>query len=144
MRVVIEGRVEGSGVKESLDKDCERRLEEGIAALTIGVIYPTELRNSSFARLEENMRKAELPIKVYTEAGPIGWLVSNFSGLSSTLRTAYEALVKEDVVNEAVRELAESIDDASSRLSSSRGTDERLRELLVLPVSEEEVDEDAE
>jgi hypothetical protein len=142
-RIVIEGRTDGSTIKESLDEDCERRLEEGIAALIMGVVYPTQLRNSEFAKLDENMRNAEMQLKVYTEAGHIGWLVSDFSGLSSTLRTAYEALVREDVVNEAVMELSDSIEDASSRLSSP-GTEERLRELLVVPSGEEEIDEDVE
>ncbi len=141
VRVVIEGRIQGSGVKESLDRDCERRLEEGIAALTVAVVYPIPLRTSTFSELEKEMRGADLSIKVYTEAGHVGWMVTDFGGLSSTLRTAYEALVKEDVVNEAVMELGESIDDASLQLSVSRGTEERLRKLLVLPSAEEEVDE---
>lgn len=141
MRVVIEGRVDGTGVRESLDKDCKKRLEEGIASLTVGVVYPSDLRNAGFSKLEEEMRQAKLDVKVYTEAGSIGWVGSDFSGLSATLRTAYENLVKEDVVNEAVRELGAAIEDASSDLSGSRGTGERLREMLVVP-SVEEDDED--
>lgn len=84
------------------------------------------------------MRRATLVIKVYSEAGQIGWLDSNYSGLSATLRTAYENLVREDVVNQAVEELGGSIEDAAADLATSPGTAQRLRNLLVLPSSEEE------
>ena len=49
------------------------------------------------------------------------------------LRICYESLVNEDVVNTTVEELKQSIEMASIDLSSSAGTDGRLKQLLVLP-----------
>lgn len=46
VRVVLEGRTgDQRSVRERLERDCRRRIEEGVAAIAIGVIYPPELRH---------------------------------------------------------------------------------------------------
>jgi hypothetical protein len=138
VRVVLEGKIaDKANVRGALEKDCFGRIEEGIAALAIGIVYPTELRHSDWAALEQNMRNTMFQVKIFTEAGGGEWVDSNLEGLSAILRRAYESLVHEDVVNGAVEELRQSIEAASATLSGSPGTAQRLRVLLMVPRAEE-------
>jgi len=134
VRVVLEGRTDNrANVKTTLETDCIRRIEEGIASIVIGILYPPELRNSDWANLDQIFLSTTFQIKVFSEAEQGDWINSNLDGLSATLRRAYESLVQEDVVNLAVEELQQSIETASRELAMSPGTERRLRELLVLP-----------
>jgi len=144
VRVVLEGRIaDQANVHNTLEADCLRRIEEGIAAIAIGIIYPPELRRAEWATLEQTLRKSTLRIKVFSEARIGEWVDSDLEGLSAVLRRAYESLVHEDIVNTAVEELRQSIEAASRDLSRSPGTAERLRNLLVMPYGKEvdQVDE---
>jgi len=144
VRVVLEGRIaDRANVQDTLERDCLKRIEEGIAAIAIGIIYPPNLRYSDWATLEQTLRTTTLRIKVFSEAGRGEWTDSDIEGLSAILRRAYESLVHEDVVNAAVEELRQSIEVASRELSSSPGTAERLRDLLVIP-RRQRVDQNAE
>jgi hypothetical protein len=144
VRVILEGRIaDRANVEETLEKDCLKRIEEGIAAIAIAIIYPPELRHSAWATLERTLQTATFRIKVFSEAGRGEWIESDFDGLSAVLRRAYESLVHEDVVSAAVNELSQSIETTSRQLSGYPGTAERLRKLLVLP-RKLEVDENEE
>ena len=141
VRVILEGRIGNkSAIFRQLERDCERRIEEGLAAIVIAIIYPPELRHSEWEQLEQDLQEKIFQIKVFSEAGAGIWSGSDFEGLSAVLRRAYETLVNEDVVSASVEELKESIELASRELSKSPGTAGRLRRILVLP-SEEEVEE---
>jgi hypothetical protein len=139
VRVILEGKIgDTPNTKQLLEEKCQERIEEGIAAITIGVIYPPELRYVNWPQLEEGVRTSPFAIKVFTESGSGNWTTSNLEGLSAVLRRAYESLVSENVVNSAVDELRSTIEIAARRLANSRGTEERLKKLLVLPHNEEE------
>jgi len=143
VRVVLEGRVDDrANVKKTLETDCTRRVEEGIASIVIGILYPAGLRNADWADLEQNLLTTALRIKVFSEAEQGDWAESNLDGLSAVLRRAYESLVQEDVVNLAVEELRQSIETVSRQLSMSSGTEGRLRALLVLPRRQEDEQDD--
>jgi hypothetical protein len=134
VRVVLEGRIEERpNVRDTLERDCIKRLEEGIAAIVIGILYPPELRNADWAALEQKLQSARLRIRVFIEAGSGDWVESNAEGLSAVLRRAYESLVREDVVNVAVEELRNGIETASQALAHFPGVAQRLRGILVLP-----------
>lgn len=144
IRVVLEGRVaDQANVERTLERDCLRRIEEGIATIAIGIVYPPELRYSAWATLEQTLQTITFRIKVFSEAERGEWIDSDLDGLSAVLRRAYESLVHEDAVNAAVEELRQSIEDASRQFSGSPGTAERLRNLLVIP-RKQEVDENEE
>lgn len=141
VRVVLEGRIaDRANVERTLEQDCLRRIEEGIAAIAIGIIYPSELRHSAWATLEQTLQKVAFRIKIFSEAETGQWTNSDLDGLSEVLRRAYESLVHENAVDAAVEELRQSIEVASRQLSGSPGTAERLRSLLVVP-RKREVDE---
>jgi hypothetical protein len=138
VRVVIEGKIADKvNARELLEKDCLRRIEEGIAALAVGIVYPSALRHANWVSLEQDLQRATFQVKVYSEGGGNEWIETNIEGLSATLRRAYESLVKEDVVNAAVDELRQGIEAAAVALSSSQGTAERLKGLLMQPTRQE-------
>jgi hypothetical protein len=138
VRVIIERRIGSQrGRIRQLEHDCQRRIEEGIATIVIGVIYPHDLRHAKWAELQQTLRETTLRIRVFSEAGESSWLDSDFDGLSAILRRAYEVLVDEDVVSASVQELREGIEAASRELAGSPGTMERLRNILVMPLSQE-------
>jgi len=138
VRVVLEGRIaDRPNVEGTLETDCLRRIEEGIASIAIAVRYPPELRYSDWVTLEEKLRTVTFRIKVFSEAGAGEWIDSDLEGLSAILRRAYESLVHEDIVNASVEELRQSIEVASRQLAASPGTAGRLRNLLVVPRRQE-------
>jgi hypothetical protein len=138
VRVVLEGRVaDRSNVQVTLENDCLRRIEEGIAAIAIAIRYPRELRYSDWDKLEQKLRTVTFRIRVFSEAGAGEWIDSDLEGLSAVLRRAYESLVNEDLVNASVEELRQSIEAASRQLAGSPGTAGRLRNLLVVPRRQE-------
>jgi len=145
IRVVIEGKIgDQPAVAQQLEDKCEERLEEGIAAIAIGVIYPPEVREAGdLGDLERRLAAADLRIRVFTEAGGGDWVSSDVNGLAHMLKVAYESLVHEDVVKSAVDALETAIDGAVRRLSSTQAIVERLRPLLVLPKTGEEAADDA-
>ena len=138
VRVILEGRTnDRANIKNTLESDCLKRIEEGLASLVIGVLYPVELKTTSWETLEQAFLSTIFSIKVFSEVEQGDWADSNLEGLAALLRRAYESLVKEDVVNAAVEELQESIEIATRDLAMSPGTAERLREILILPKGEE-------
>jgi hypothetical protein len=138
VRVVIEGKINDSAnIKAALERACIKRIEEGIASIVIGVLYPPELRTVDWANIEQVFLATAFSIKVFSETEQGDWTSSKLDGLSAVLRRSYESLVQEDVVTAAVDELRDSIETATGDLALSPGTAERLREILVLPKRQE-------
>jgi len=138
VRTVIEGRIgQTSGVKGSLHDDCMKRIEEGIAPLSIAVAYPDGISSaSSLSGIGDNLLAADLEINVLTEAGAQGWRQGNVNELANLLRRAYQELVGEDVVEASVDALDGAIDGFVDNLSSTenlKGTENRLREVVIVP-----------
>jgi hypothetical protein len=134
-RIVLEGKVERQGVEESLDEACRNRVEEAIAAICIGVIYPMELRDSPWEIIDRALGSSVLKIKVYTATREIDWAESDLNGLAEVLRRGYETLISEDIVENAVTLLSNTIESCVGALAAYRGTEGRLREILVVPKS---------
>jgi len=134
MRVVLEGKVfDTKNAIKILEADCRRRIQEGIAGLVIGILYPPELRNVEWSELEHTMVEKTFKIRVFSESDEGNWADSDFDDISAILRRTYNSLINENVVDSAVDELRGGIEEATQRLSSSPGTEGRLKELLILP-----------
>ena len=133
--VVIEGRVsDTTAVRRALESRCRTRIEEGIGAIVIGVMYPPEVRQSrNLTELERAIEAAELSIKVFTEGEEIDWVLAGINDLAQILQHGYENLIKEDVVEAAVEQLREVIESVVPLLATHSATEERLREILVVP-----------
>ena len=111
LRTAIEGEVsdqpnaEGNAVRSA-----RKRVLDGIAHIGIAVIYPESLRKLGFAALKSKIVDAKLQIAVITEAGETGFTEGNVDYLEQALKAAYDQLVKEDVVAQAVALLNEGIE----------------------------------
>ena len=136
--VVIEGRIgDKPGVEQSLDADCPRRIEDGLAAVVVGVVYPKAVRTApTLLAVEEILSQTELKAKVFSDAGTTEWTSTDLDGLASLLGRTYESLVKDSVVDTLVGRLNDAIEVASHKLARSAGTADRLREVLVVPKSD--------
>jgi len=147
IRTTIEGRIaDVAGVESSLAADASRRVDEGISQICIAVIYPSSLRNSTtFEQLQEAMRSCMLRLRVFTEGERGDWTEASVDGLADVLRRAYDSLVRQDVLDAAVVELGNAIEDSCDGLLESPASAEILREILELKAtsskSEEEDDE---
>lgn len=138
VRTVIEGRIGRTGaVKSSLAEDSRKRIEEGIAPLTVAVAYPDGIHTAAtLDELEGDLEAAEVEINVFTEAGGQGWRPGDVDDLANLLRRAYEELVEENVVESSVDALDGAIDEFVENLSSTdelEGTEERLRRVVIIP-----------
>lgn len=111
LRTAIEGEVgdqpnaEGNAVRSA-----RKRVLDGIAHIGIAVIYPESLRKPGFAALKSEIAEARLQISVITEAGESGFTEGNVDYLEQALKSAYDQLVKEDAVAQAVALLNEGIE----------------------------------
>lgn len=138
VRIVIEGRIgQNSTVRNSLEVDCQERVEEGIAPMAIAVAYPEGIQSaSSLTSLEEEIIESEFELNVLTESGSSGWTQGDISRLAGLLRGGYSDLVQENVVDEAVETIESGIDGFVNELSSGQGltgTAERLEEVVIVP-----------
>jgi len=138
MLVIIEGKIEDSaGVRGILETDCRKRIEEGIGSIIIGLLYPQNIRSiMDLESLEKFLDETEFNIKIFTEEGEGDWFIVTINTLTGILGQVYERLVKEDTVNKAVDSLQSAIENALPLLSIDSATEERLREILVVPKSE--------
>jgi len=123
LRTVIEGEV--SDQPEARDRalnSARRRVEEGIAYIGIGVVYPAELRQADYAALKGELARSELDIAIITEAGESGFVHGDLNQLERTLREAYNRLLQEDVVAEAVAALDAGVENFAGAVESKKGT----------------------
>jgi len=138
VRVVIEGRIgQTSTVRRSLVDDCEERVVEGIAPMAVAVAYPEGINEArSLTGLEDNILEAKFNMNVVTESGAGGWTNGDIGDLADYLRGGYGDLVEENVVEEAVDTIDQSIEGFVNQLSSIQGlsgTEERLKEVVIVP-----------
>lgn len=157
-RLNIEGKFnEGNQSVKILTKQCKERVEQGIASISIGVLYPPDLRYADWLKLESSLEKASLKIKIFSELGDFspgsldwhldedvtsGWLDTNLDGLASILRRAYQSLVNDDIVEKSAKQLKTSIDIATEKFSNFEGIEKKLETLLIVPYSDDSDDED--
>ena len=131
LRTVIEGEVDDQA--DAMRKavlSAQTRLEEGIAHIGIGVVYPAYLRTVIFENLKNELGKAELSVTITTESGVIGPSVGTVDYLESALRRAFEQLVAEDVVANAVASLDIGITAFANVVKEKPGPISRIAQVL--------------
>lgn len=133
LRLIIEGKVEN---RSAASADALRRVEEGMAHISIAVVYPKELRAVAFADLDGAMENSDLDVQIFTESGATSWVTTDIDGLANLLNRSYAQLVQEDVVAEAVEVLEEGIDLFAAALKLVPSAAERLAEVLDIHLEE--------
>lgn len=131
LRWAVEGKVgDIPNARDLVTRDAKSRVDNGIAHMAIGVIYPADLRETPFASLHKAMEKSIFEFFVYTEAGASDWRTGGVDSMLSELRRAHEALSRDDVVQKAVDQLSVGMDAVANVLFASAATCDRLVDLL--------------
>jgi hypothetical protein len=110
LRTAIEAEVRSANAEQKALDSASRRVAERIADIGIAVVYPERLRGVDFARLKQELARAELEIAVSSVAGNTGYTTGDVAYLERALRSTFEQLVREDVVVKAVEQLDYAVD----------------------------------
>lgn len=157
LRMAIEGKIGFTPAARKGAIDAARgRVECGVAYIAIAVLYPSSLAKVvQMDQLEEDMGAANLTIAIVTEAEeamqlvlPLQdfepmessknpeWIESDVDHLGSVLRRAYDSLVAENVVENAVRAIKAGIEGFSPVILNSPGAVARARNALGIRAEE--------
>jgi hypothetical protein len=138
LRCAIEGKLgDVSNARQVVADDARRRVEQGVAHLAIGVVYPAHLRTTPFAELRPSMETSTLDFMVYTENGPGDWRSGNVDGVLEELRRAHETIVRDDAVTRAVQKLSLGLGVLSNSLVDLPAVCDRLIDVLGIGDAEE-------
>ncbi len=131
LRTIIEGEVDDQmNARDKAIASVTRRVEDGIAHIGVAVIYPSYLRKVEFATLKNSIEACELEVAIVTESEQTGFIKGDVNYLENALRRAFEHLVKEDVVAEAVAALEAGIEQFAGVLAPKAGDVGRVAEAL--------------
>lgn len=139
LRCALEGKNDDvPNARDVVASDASKRVEQGIAHLAVGVVYPKPLRSTAFAGLPEAMNKATYEFVVFTEVGPGEWRSGGVDDILDELRRAHELLVRDDVVARAVDHLKLGMAAVSDALLDHPAVCDRLIDVLGIGEAEED------
>lgn len=164
LRLAIEGefasRSEGTLVsaEKKASQAALQRVEEGIAHIGMALIYPRTLRSMSFDKLKGELAKAPLRFAVITESyqqqlslfpeeKAVQFTEGNLNALGEALRRAYEQLIRDEVLENAVTSVERSIERFINALTTQPAATERFKstlEVKELPKAESGDEEEGE
>jgi len=138
LRCAIEGKNDDvPNARDVVASDAKKRVEQGIAHLAVGVVYPKALRSTPFASLAVAMNEATYEFMVFTEIGPGEWRSGGVDEILDELRRAHEALVRDDVVKRAVDRLTIGMAAVSTALLDHPAVCDRLIDVLGIGEAEQ-------
>ena len=151
LRLVIEGEIASHGAKGKAGRSALRRVEEGIAHIGMALIYPAPVRNlgRNVVELKKTLSKTTLEFAVVTEsevtqaqlAFPdhpekqtdfVRFSRGDLNSLVAELRGAYEQLLKDDVLERAVKTLDNAIGTFLSSLNIQPAMTARFADILEI------------
>jgi len=133
LRVVIECEIAGTSAQRKAYESAKNRIEEGLAAVGIALVYPKELANQiDVAHVKQLMIAGEtqFSIAVITEADTGTFSNGNIDYLVLVLHDAWQRLMKEDVLAEIVEEIDGAINVFADSVSHFPGLIEKMAECL--------------
>jgi hypothetical protein len=143
LRCAIEGKIaDVAHARDLVAADALRRVEQGVAHLAIGVIYPRGLRTTAFDQLLPALNVASFNFVVFTEVGASEWRSGGVDAILDELRRAHEALVRDDAVVRAVERLSLGMEAVSNSLLNTPAVCDRLIDVLGIHEAEQEKVED--
>jgi len=123
LRLIIEGKIEDApNAEENALNSARKRVEEGLAHIGVGVVYPAFLRKSKGpSQLKKGLENSELRVGIISESGESGFASANVAQLIDMLYQTFDRLVQEDVVKRATEILNEAVEKAAPVLSAIPG-----------------------
>lgn len=131
LRMAIEGEYgHRKKAKELAMNSARRRVTDGIAHIGVALVYDPELRDTDFNKLKNCLEKSKMEMAIVTEAGETNFVQGDVNYLKMTLQNAFEQLVAEDVVEEAVALLDGGIEKFASVIMTNASSINRIAECL--------------
>lgn len=138
LRVMIEGEVDSAQAEQKARDSANARVESGVAHIGVAVVYPSHLRKAAFAAMKADLEASTLKIAIVTESGANNFLSGGIEQLEWALRYAFEQLVQEDVVQEAVDAIDAGVEKFASVVTLTSGNIGRLAEVLGIQAIEDD------
>jgi hypothetical protein len=138
LRVMIEGEVDSAQAEQKARDSANARVESGVAHIGVAVVYSSHLRQAAFAAMKADLEASTLKIAIVTESGANNFLSGGIEQLEWALRYAFEQLVQEDVVQEAVDAIDAGVEKFASVVTLTSGNIGRLAEVLGIQAIEDD------
>lgn len=132
LRVAIEGDfADRAGVEQAVARQAIGRVNEGIAHISVAVLYPGELRDVRFEGAEEALAECQLSFAVVTAARPRAQFSRGTAAdLAETLRRVREELGRDEALERAVAVIEAGVEAFASRLGKAQAVVERFAAAL--------------
>lgn len=131
LRMAIECEIaDAKNAETKAIKLAEQRVVSGIAHIALAIVYPEFLRTTPFDEQKAQMNDATLKIAVVTEGESTAYVTGKVDTVEQLLRRAFDELVKEDVVSQAVELLDSAVEAFTLAIFSSRGIVGRVASAL--------------
>lgn len=125
VRVVLEGKVSKPSAKRELASQCTNRIGDGLADVSIGVIYTLQ-ESASFVfsntEIKEMLEASSFEVATWSvgTSGPrnvADWTEVALDGLVRLVRSSVNEAASQDLLGEAVSRMREALDRATEKLA---------------------------
>jgi hypothetical protein len=150
LRIILEGKIgDSTAAKKEALRQARERVEGGLAHIGLAIVYPCHLRHADFSELKSGLMASKIEVAVVSESTekqhelfpdltrkPPESSYSPFTceGLAELLRQAFDHLVKEDVVAEAVNILEHGVESFFTVMARSLTLVKRVAKSLDIPL----------
>jgi hypothetical protein len=158
LRLAIEGEFASrsrrtlSSAENKAIQAALRRVEQGIAHISVALIYPSVLRSIPFSSLKGELARSSLRFAIITESyqqelslfpgkEPVQFTEGNIDALAEAIRRAYEQLIRDEVLERAVALIEASMERFITALATQRAATERFKSVLEVKELPEEPEE---
>lgn len=124
VKINLEGRFTKSPDSTSLEKDCIKRLEEGMAEITVGLYYPEDIKKAKNLKdLSKNLTSSLFNISIFyfSDQGLKKYKVKQIGiqELVTNLNNIYNIVLKSDVLKKTIEEVGKTIEKCSVMASEN-------------------------
>lgn len=124
VRVILEGKILKATAKQELSTQCLGRIDDGLADVSIGVIYKLQHPDSlvfSNVEVKQMLEGSTFEVAVWSAgaAGPraaADWTEVELDSLVRLVRSSVNEAASQDLLREAVNQMREALDRAVERL----------------------------
>ena len=124
--------------------DTSKRIKSGLCHIAVAVVYPSTLRATPTAKLEEVLSLSHLRFLITSESGQTEWSEATPSEILAALRRTHDSLIKDDIVAKSAIKLQDRIDGIASLWGGQPVICDRLSDILGMHIKKGETVEERE
>jgi len=111
--------IETSYSKSDAESDAKKRIEQGIADISIALWLKNEYRNIPEVELERAIHSSKFDVKIFVPRDTSGWFTDiDIPALKDIINSAVEFLVKEEEVTKLIEDVESKISEFINALNS--------------------------